>query len=36
MTWFGLYVGLGIPALLVGLGHALSAYDRWERRHHPS
>lgn len=33
MTWFGLYVGVGIPVLLVILGCALARYDRWERRH---
>jgi len=35
MTWWTLYLGFGIPALLVGLGYALACYDRWERRRHP-
>ena len=33
MDWFGLYVGIGLPVLLVLLGYGLARYDRWERRH---
>jgi hypothetical protein len=33
MNWFALYVGVGIPVLLVALGYGLARYDRWERGH---
>lgn len=33
MNWYALYVGVGIPVLLVVLGYGLARYDRWERRH---
>lgn len=32
VDWFAIYVGLGIPVLVVGLGFAVALYDRWERR----
>lgn len=35
MNWYALYVGIGIPVLLVLMGYALARYDRWERRHEP-
>jgi hypothetical protein len=35
MSWFGLYVAVGIPALLVLMGLGLMWYDRWEERHDP-
>jgi hypothetical protein len=33
MNWFAIYVGIGIPALLVALGYGLARYDLWARRH---
>jgi hypothetical protein len=35
MSWFGLYVSVGIPALLLLMGYGLVRYDEWERRHEP-
>ena len=35
MSWFTLYVALGIPALLVAMALGLAWYDGWERRHDP-
>jgi hypothetical protein len=35
MSWFTLYVAVGIPALLLLMGYGLARYDRWERRHEP-
>lgn len=31
MNWFALYVGVGIPAILVLMGYGLALYDRRER-----
>jgi hypothetical protein len=33
MNWLAIYVGIGIPVILVAIGYALARYDRWERRH---
>ena len=35
MSWFGLYVSVGIPVILVLMGYALVRYDEWDRRHEP-
>lgn len=32
MNWLAIYVGVGIPALLVAVGYGLTLYDRWERQ----
>lgn len=33
MNWFAVYVGIGVPLLLVLIGYGLARYDIWERRH---
>jgi hypothetical protein len=33
MNWLALYVGVGLPVLLVAIGLAIAGYDRWERHH---
>lgn len=33
MNWFALYVGVGLPVLLVLMGYGLARFDSWERRH---
>jgi hypothetical protein len=35
MNWMALYVGVGIPVVLVAVGYALARYALWDARREP-
>jgi hypothetical protein len=35
MNWMALYVGVGIPVILVTVGYALVRYALWDARREP-